>query len=343
MTSRLCRAVTTCALGALFSGCTTVGETKKGAVSFNRVFADARNEILLLNILRASDGAPQQFSTASNVTGAMRPQFNVTGELANLAESFRDVFKPSGSVGFRNPQVTITPLETKEFREGMMKPIELGVVDQLLKSGWDPRVVLNLVISTPICAGDARTSDSLAQGLSSFELVGGKEAEIVATTLVSSPEATKMLREGAGKGIELELLPSAMRRDGKVQVQFKKAETPKKLALRWTNTTCGSDKIEMANLKLRSPQAMIQYLGKTINRQENGQVSNGNAYFRVVRARGSVPSTALVGTRYRDSLYFIEERGPSSQTMAVLAEIIGFQTMNATLNASKPTITVPAE
>jgi hypothetical protein len=33
----------------------------------------------------------------------------------------------------------------------------------------------------------------------------------------------------------------------------------------------------------------------------------------------------------------------AAQTLAVLSEIIGFQTTNAQLQASKPTVTVPAQ
>jgi hypothetical protein len=120
-------------------------------VSFNRVFADARNEILLLNILRAEYNDPQQFSTISSVTGNMRPQMSVTGTLDNLIIGATKVFNPSGQFALRNPSVTIGPLETKEFRAGMMKPVTAQFVDDLLGQGWSRPVVLHLVLSAVIC------------------------------------------------------------------------------------------------------------------------------------------------------------------------------------------------
>jgi hypothetical protein len=78
---------------------------------------------------------------------------------------------------------------------------------------------------------------------------------------------------------------------------------------------------------------MIKHLGAIV------RGGGSNPYFKVIQ-NSKIPQNALVGTRFRHNLYYIEQGGNSPQTLAVLAEIIGFQTTDASLNASKPTLTV---
>ena len=338
------RAILCSALCCLLTSCTTVAMTKKGAVGFNRVFADARNEVLLLNILRAKDGEPLQFSTISTVSGNMRPDMKVTGGLDNLFIGAAKVFNPAGEFGFRNPTITIAPLETKEFRQGMMKPVKIEFIEELINEGWDPKTVFHLVVAGIKCGDAKKGPEFMAQFAESAEWKTAvkkdpdKPAEAPAKSVaVTAAEATKMLREGAGDSVELEIVES-LAGDGPntVRVQFNKPK-PQTFLLDRHSRVCGDAVAELPakNLILRSPSGMIQYLGKLA-----GNESGGNAYFQVVKAPGRIPQDVLVGTRFRHNLYYVPRDGKAPTTMALLAEIIGFQTMDASLNASKPTLTV---
>ena len=81
---------------------------------------------------------------------------------------------------------------------------------------------------------------------------------------------------------------------------------------------------------------MIQYLARL-------PVDASNDFFEIRTAFGRTPDWALVGARYRDQVYVVPRQGRSAETLALLAEIIGFQTTNAQLNASKPAVTVSSE
>jgi hypothetical protein len=110
---------------------------------------------------------------------------------------------------------------------------------------------------------------------------------------------------------------------------------------------CGSNvrSLNPDQLVFRSPEAMIKYLGALARRRPAG----GNDYFKIVGPIDRIPADALLGTRFRGNLYYVpnerndENRYEYAETLALLAEIIGFQTTNAELNASKPTVTVPTE
>ena len=344
MNSRRHRAIFFSAFCCLLTSCTTVAATKKGAVGFNRVFADARNEVLLLNILRARDGEPLQFSTISTVSGNMRPDMKVTGGLDNLILGAANVFNPAGEFGFRNPTITIAPLETKEFRQGMMKPVKIEFIEELINEGWDPKTVFHLVIAGIKC-GDAKKGHEFvaqfaenAEWETAVKKAPDKSPEAPAKSVaVTAAEATKMLREGAGDSVELEIVDSQPGDAANtVRVQFNKPK-PQTFLLDRNSRVCGDSVAELPakNLVLRSPSGMIQYLGELV-----GKGSGGNAYFRVLQARDRIPQGVLVGTRFSHNLYYVAHDGHSPQTLALLAEIIGFQTTDASLNASKPTLTV---
>jgi hypothetical protein len=251
--------------------------TKQGIVGFNQVFADARNEVLLRNILRARDGEPQQFSTVSSVNGGMRPTIGLGAELANLTEDFTKIFKSTGSYGFRNPAVTIAPLETKEFREGMLKPVNAELVGQLLTAGWPRPVVLHLVLAGPPCGSDVLLPDttSIAMKVSSWALKPPAPDSVVREVLLPAPEATKMIKEGAGEGVKFELLPSSGRKGERVRVLIKTAGAAPKPMIRFSTPECGLSEVEAGNVRYRSPIEMIQYLGKLTRSQNMSTARNG--------------------------------------------------------------------
>jgi hypothetical protein len=326
----------------LLTSCTTVAVTKKGAVGFNRVFADARNEVLLLNILRARDGEPLQFSTVSTVSGAMRPEMKLTGGLDNLILGAANVFNPAGEFGFRNPSITIAPLETKEFRQGMAKPVSIEFVDELLAEGWDSATVLHLVVDKFDCelkdskgtvSGPQLATVEFANAASWSRPDNSSKADFGEPIRVTAAEGAKILREGVGEGVTVEMVaPKQTDAPGTVGLKFIKKK-PAKFIVK--NVPCGAITKDLFadQLIMRSPLGMIKHLGAIV------RGGGSNPYFKVIQ-NSKIPQNALVGTRFRHNLYYIEQGGNSPQTLAVLAEIIGFQTTDASLNASKPTLTV---
>jgi len=307
----------------LTPGCTTTEATYRGSVAYNRAFDQARNEILLLNILRARDAYPLQFSTISSVTGSMRADLKATPTLANIIGHAADAafsFGTGGEFGFRNPSVTISPLETKEFRKGMASPVDSDLVRSLLAQGWTPAVVEALVFDgfTELDA-DEPDLDS---------------KRVIRRVTLPIADASKLLNEGLGANTSVEIDKDAVVKPGQlgVVIREKGIACIKGLPSR---SDCGRTR---QRARLRSPSGMIQYLASSLR-----PGAAANSYFRVIHAASRAPSTALVTSDFRGELYYIDgNETKSMETLALLAEIIGFQTTDATLNESKPTITVPA-
>lgn len=307
----ICLALGSCSVAA----CSTVQSAQRQAVRYNSAFSNARNEILLLNVLRAKNGEPLQFSTISTVTGSMRGNISITTGLEAVFGG-DDKLTPGGGFTFRDPSVTLTPLDSKEFRQGMMNAVNAGYYAELLRQGWDYEVVRNLVVANLSCVS-----------------VNDQKSSV--RVWVSGADAAEMLREGAGKGTKLEIIPSSAKGDDKVLLQFTTERSSPEVA-EVSSTVCPTGAMNPKVSRFRSPLEMINYLGR--------HASDSYDYLRLKSAPRRVPEPALVATAYGGYMYYIDDGDrKSAQTLALLAEIIGFQTTNAELNASKPAITLSTE
>lgn len=306
------------------SACTTIEAATKQAVRYNSAFTNARNEILLLNILRAQNGEPLQFSTISTVQGPMRGNIEVSNTLDWIFHGADEVRKltPDGGFTFRDPTITITPLESKEFREGMMKPVSVEYLNQLVDQEWPVDLVEDMLITVKDC-----------------ELRSVKEKGVIVKTereaLIPSENAGELLREGAGKGVSIELVGSANDRPEKVRVRFRTEQISIADTTRINPNICPSGLINVKNTTLRSPLAIIRYLAKRTKSSEY-------PFLKLESGRLSKSDPTLVATVFRETTYSVPRNEKYAETLALLAEIIGFQTMNAELNANKPIVAIPA-
>lgn len=224
-----------------------------------------------------------------------------------------DKLTPGGSFTFRDPAVTLTPLDSNEFRQGMMKPVGASYFAELLRQGWDSDVVKDLIVENVGCVA-APDPNPIRE-----------ERRI----LVSSADAVKILREGAGDKIKLKLLTE---QNDPEKVWVVMSTEPEPGALEIDRSICPLGGLDTKTTKFRSPLSMINYLG----------ASGTHPHFQVSTGRPANDQSVLVATQYRSKYYYVSHGRKSAQTLALLAEIIGFQTTNATLDASKPTVTVPA-
>jgi hypothetical protein len=151
---RSCRvAAAALAFGTCLGGCAATTTTNKVAVDYNRFFAQSRNEVLVTNILRASAREPMQFSTMGTVTGGVRNSGSITVPFTNLIGGTSGLtISPSATLNDSiNPNITIVPLADKEFTEGILKPVSLDTLAYFLNQGWDPELILPLVVGGIIC------------------------------------------------------------------------------------------------------------------------------------------------------------------------------------------------
>jgi hypothetical protein len=135
----------------LLAGCSLSPVISHQTLDYFKANDLASNQIILLNILRAKDGAPLHFSELSQIRG----QLSVgTTDSATI---------PFGSVGVattkpRNlasigisvstaPSFDIASLDTKDFTDGVMTPITPRTAEFFLDEGIDYRMVLMLLVS----------------------------------------------------------------------------------------------------------------------------------------------------------------------------------------------------
>jgi hypothetical protein len=141
------------AFGTSLTGCAATTTTNKVAVDYNRFFARSRDEVLVTNILRASAREPLQFSTMGTVTGGVRNSGAITIPFTNLIGGTSGLtISPSATLNDSiNPNITIVPLGDKEFTEGILKPVSLDTLNYFFNQGWDPEMILPLVVGGIIC------------------------------------------------------------------------------------------------------------------------------------------------------------------------------------------------
>ncbi|NNC71327.1 MAG: hypothetical protein HKN78_00435, partial [Sphingomonadaceae bacterium] len=128
------------------------------ATDYNRVIADTRNEMILLNIVRARFREPTHYSTLSQVTGNIALN---AGAGAGLSGIIDDINAGANvSLGVRSaPTFQIVPLNTSEFAGGILRPIEPNVVAIFLGQGWNENRLAALLIENLKCGDETFHND----------------------------------------------------------------------------------------------------------------------------------------------------------------------------------------
>jgi hypothetical protein len=148
-------------------GCAIIDNYSGRAVDFNREAEQAQEEVLLLNIVRASLRRPMQFTSLSSVTGSGSVSGSVTGgatnvkqtpylsQFPNLAQSTNIgtalsrlvTGTASGNASLSGTATFTVPiLDTQEFYQGILTPIPLQAFDYYLQQGFPPELLFDLFV-----------------------------------------------------------------------------------------------------------------------------------------------------------------------------------------------------
>lgn len=321
------------AIVALLALASCVGHytTDRAAVAYNRAFANGRNEVLLLNILRASADEPLQFSTISSVGGQVLNGTEVSIPFTNILLGGEDSITPTLKITGRNPTVTVTPLATREFVRGMTRSISIDTIVNLIDQGWDRPTVLALAVGGVVCAdkprnvvmNDGSNRDLNSRFISALQSAtnvarDASASTVVATLQMTSAEAAAMLAEGVGEGRRVgrilpivpaaEEKPSATTRPrpgrvppspaANVSVEIVEPGSPRLSGLQFGDL-CGTgapsaaavEKAGGAGIILRSIQSMIYYLGALHRQRFPADWDTCGPLFGSVPAPTVAPST----------------------------------------------------
>lgn len=138
----LLSAVAALALG----GCVSHGSLSSRAVDYNTAAENARNEMLLMNILRARDRRPMVFTGLSRITGSVRAESRI-GAAASTGSAAADIQAFSPSFGFTDsPTFDVAVLDSQEFTRGIMTPVGTEILEYFWDQGYNREVLLYLVV-----------------------------------------------------------------------------------------------------------------------------------------------------------------------------------------------------
>jgi len=153
-------------------GCAVIDNYSWRAVDYNREAEQAQEQVLLLNIVRASLRRPMQFTSLQSITGSANVNGSVTagglnthqtpyishfpfgtGGPATLAQSTNSAISSiaagnaSGSASMGGTATfTVPVLDTQEFYQGLLAPIPLQVIDYYLQQGYPPQLLTALFV-----------------------------------------------------------------------------------------------------------------------------------------------------------------------------------------------------
>lgn len=135
--------VTACAL----AGCATGDRFADRATTYNLEVEQVQDKAILLNILRASEHRPLTFtqlslSASGTASGSIGVNLPIAENGERLASSAAPLLSLSGG-----PTLSVTPLDTQEFYQGLLKPVPLSTIDLFVQRGVPEELIFDLLFS----------------------------------------------------------------------------------------------------------------------------------------------------------------------------------------------------
>jgi hypothetical protein len=153
------------ALAQVVAACAIIDSYSGRAVDFNREAELAQEQVLLLNIVRASLRRPMQFTSLQSVTGSGSASGSLQGGAISTRQtpliSLFGLTPPAASTVISriasanvsgNAQLsgsatfTVPVLDTQEFYQGILNPIPLQAFDYYLQQGFPPQLLFDLFV-----------------------------------------------------------------------------------------------------------------------------------------------------------------------------------------------------
>jgi hypothetical protein len=169
----LLRRVIGIACGAMASlgltACAIVDQYSARAIVYNLQAEQAQEQALLLNIVRASQRRPMQFTGLQTITGTASASGSIAGGGSSTKQvpyiSLFGLIPPSSSSLVSNvvssnisgaasmsggPTFSVPVLDTQEFYQGFLNPVSGQLLDLYLQYGYPRDVIFNLMIEKVI-------------------------------------------------------------------------------------------------------------------------------------------------------------------------------------------------
>lgn len=327
---------------ALASGCMSMRTPMTDfATDYNRVIADSRNEMILLNILRAQHREPVYFSSVSQIEGALSVGAEASSELGlgyDGDPATEDVsVAPSLAVSAASePTFTVVPLNTAEFVRGVLTPIRPETIRLLLSQGWRDYLLAPLLIERLTCPA-ARGAQPIEIENDPRNYSGGPSLQDFADIRIrrqpgegatytvevdDSALAALLVEANASRyevaqsrrvtrvvgGGEVPRSIVTMERDGGEEIAF---GVPASLAVRCGGSAPGETLAEASEegsgmvAHVRSIEGIIYYLGELIRADRPATLRDPDGDERLLFGVSRGHGPAAVGVGYRGERYYI--------------------------------------
>jgi hypothetical protein len=145
---------------AVLAACAVIDPVDSRYDTISRSLAKARNEAILLNLVRASHNYPLDFVTIANVTPSMTnttslalPSFLVGPKLNGALPTTIDRDFLFGNTTASNSTAvstnfSVSTQETSSFYEGFLKPIDLEVADYFIRQNYSRELLFWLFVDS---------------------------------------------------------------------------------------------------------------------------------------------------------------------------------------------------
>ena len=133
----------------VLGGCSASKFIDLYAADYRDTAANAGDAQLLQNILRAKDNLPIHFADLSIIHGSIQLTAGSGSSLpfAHFAGSQTPSQVNPTFTAQSAPSFDIGTLDTQDFTKGILKPINVQIIDQLFAQGVDPRIIMMLFFS----------------------------------------------------------------------------------------------------------------------------------------------------------------------------------------------------
>ncbi len=326
------------------------------ATDYNRVIADTRNEMILLNIVRARFREPTHYSTLSQVSGNMSIRGGANAGLSGIIDDIDASAGASLSVS-SSPSFQLVPLNTNQFAGGILRPIEPNVVAIFLGQGWNEHQLAALLIESVTCNGTEYVNDLRREISEDDDSTLLRRADVFALGFESDqarpasdqPVATLGTGQASALNAVLSNLGGNYRvtigQDDEGEVRFEIRErVPQVLHVTTgANSACAGASLSPDNYELRSVEGVIYYLGEVVRSGNGLRDDRGRLIFDVTTSAPNRNHTVHVD--HRGQNWFVgaanEPGGDRSiQVISLISQLIALQTSSDALERSPSTLTI---
>lgn len=331
--------------GGLLTACSFAPTVAEHGVAYNQAVAEAANDQMLLNILRAKDNEPLYFTSFSLIRGNIKQTADLELKLPFGGDATDLYTFTPGLTQSTNPTFDIAIHDSQEFMRGILNPIALETFQYYYEIGWPRELVLNVLVESVEIDGEVFINDPtrpaqhrgfqrLMRDLLARNLTIGKVETI---TPVGPPLS---LRDQASVDALSALVQGGMEKAGLVLSEHPQGYRLQRRQLRPALFVDGPGGVRTlvphlgeaaagdaapVQLRLRSVQGVIYFLGRILRGLERGlpvpmvAIEAEGIQTPLFLARpGGAGEVGLVRAVHHDVEYLIPGRGEAGRSMSVL-------------------------